>query len=40
LSILFNRTFSSIQDLNRYRKEVTAKLSPDASELAASLTVA
>jgi hypothetical protein len=26
MSLLFERTFSSVQELNRYRKEVTARL--------------
>ena len=28
LSLLFERTFSSVQDLNRYRKEIAARLQP------------
>jgi hypothetical protein len=31
LSLLFERTFSSVQDLNRYRKEVAARLAASAS---------
>ncbi len=30
LSLLFERTFESVQDLNRYRKEATARLAPQA----------
>ncbi len=26
LSLLFERTFTSVQDLNRYRKEIAARL--------------
>ena len=26
MSVLFERTFSSVQDLNRYRKEIAARL--------------
>jgi hypothetical protein len=26
MSLLFERTFESVQDLNRYRKEVTVRL--------------
>ena len=32
LSILFERTFSTAQELNRYRKEVVSRLQPPASE--------
>ena len=28
LSLLFERTFTSVQDLNRYRKEIAARLKP------------
>ena len=28
LSILFERTFTTAQELNRYRKEVTSRLTP------------
>lgn len=31
LSLLFERSFESVQDLNRYRKEATARLAPQAS---------
>ena len=31
MSLLLERTFESVQDLNRYRKEVTARLAPQAS---------
>ncbi len=33
LSVLFERTFTSVQDLNRYRKEVTARLAAAAATL-------
>ena len=36
LSLLFERTFGSVQDLNRYRKEVTNRLAAAASAAAAS----
>jgi hypothetical protein len=32
LSLLFERSFESVQDLNRYRKEATARLAPQASQ--------
>jgi hypothetical protein len=36
LSLLFERTFTSVQDLNRYRKEIAARLqSPGAAPLSA-----
>lgn len=31
LSLLFERSFESVQDLNRYRKEASARLAPQAS---------
>jgi len=31
LSLLFERSFESVQDLNRYRKEANARLAPQAS---------
>lgn len=31
LSLLFERTFDTVQDLNRYRKEALARLSPEAT---------
>jgi hypothetical protein len=30
MSLLFERTFSSVQELNRYRKEVSARLAAGA----------
>jgi hypothetical protein len=30
LSLLFERSFSSVQELNRYRKEAIARLEPQA----------
>jgi len=35
MSLLFERTFSSVQDLNRYRKEVTARLAAAGAPAAA-----
>jgi hypothetical protein len=32
MSLLFERTFSSVQELNRYRKEVTARLAAAAGQ--------
>ena len=32
MSLLFERTFESVQDLNRYRKEIAARLSAPAAE--------
>ncbi len=31
LSILFDRTFASVQELNRFRKEIAARLAPQAA---------
>ncbi|MCU0804589.1 MAG: ferritin-like domain-containing protein [Burkholderiales bacterium] len=31
LSILFDRTFASVQDLNRFRKEIAARIAPQAA---------
>ncbi|HQR22745.1 MAG TPA: ferritin-like domain-containing protein, partial [Burkholderiaceae bacterium] len=31
LSLLFERTFTSVQDLNRYRKEIAARLAAPAA---------
>ncbi|MCU0939734.1 MAG: ferritin-like domain-containing protein, partial [Burkholderiaceae bacterium] len=31
MSLLFERTFGSVQELNRYRKEVTARLADRAA---------
>jgi hypothetical protein len=31
LSLLFERSFTSVQELNRYRKEALARLSPATS---------
>jgi hypothetical protein len=33
LSLLFERTFGSVQDLNRYRKEIAARLQAAANAL-------
>jgi len=35
MSLLFERTFGSVQDLNRYRKEVTARLAGRGGQAAA-----
>ena len=31
LSLLFERSFNTVQDLNRYRKEITARGGPQAA---------
>jgi hypothetical protein len=31
LSILFDRTFASVQELNRFRKEIAARIAPQAA---------
>jgi hypothetical protein len=36
LSLLFERTFNSVQDLNRYRKEVTTRVAAAAASAAAT----
>jgi hypothetical protein len=38
LSLLFERTFTSVQDLNRYRKEIAARLRASGSSTAAQAT--
>ncbi len=40
LSLLFERTFNSVQDLNRYRKEVTARIGATAGAAAAAASAA
>ena len=32
MSLLFERTFGSVQELNRYRKEITAQLAATARQ--------
>jgi hypothetical protein len=35
MSLLFERTFGTVQELNRYRKEIVARMTPpQASQLA------
>ena len=34
LSLLFERSFDTVQDLNRYRKEAVARLAPQSAESA------
>jgi len=40
LSLLLERSFASVQELNRYRKEVTAKLAAAAAAAAGSVVPA